>query len=140
MQCRVMRFLKWLMNRAFQKGHWKMPKRSLVSGRRKLTIHGIGSWIRQSRIKARTQQCRLYRNCGDEPVDIITFGSPCTDISVAGKRQGLNAPRSGLFFQAVRIIKEMRCATNGKYPRFAVWENVAGAFFSPPENPSLTKR
>ena len=63
-----------------------------------------------------------------EPVDIITFGSPCTDISSAGKRQGLNAPRSGLFFQAVRIIKEMRCATNGKYPRFAVWENVAGAF------------
>ena len=65
-----------------------------------------------------------------EPVDIITFGSPCTDISSAGKRQGLNAPRSGLFFQAVRIIKEMRCATNGKYPRFAVWENVAGAFSS----------
>ena len=59
-----------------------------------------------------------------EPVDIITFGSPCTDLSVAGKRQGLNAERSGLFFQAVRIIKEMRRATNGKYPRFAVWENV----------------
>lgn len=65
-----------------------------------------------------------------EPVDIITFGSPCTDLSVAGKRQGLNAERSGLFFQAIRIIKEMRCATNGKYPRFAVWENVAGAFSS----------
>ena len=64
------------------------------------------------------------------PVDIITFGSPCTDLSVAGKRAGLNAERSGLFFQAVRIIKEMRCATNGKYPRFAVWENVAGAFSS----------
>lgn len=65
-----------------------------------------------------------------DPVDIITFGSPCTDLSVAGKRQGLNAERSGLFFQAVRIIKEMRCATNGKYPRFAVWENVTGAFSS----------
>ena len=65
-----------------------------------------------------------------EPVDIITFGSPCTDLSIAGKRQGLNAERSGLFFQAVRIIKEMRCATNGRYPRFAVWENVAGAFSS----------
>lgn len=50
-----------------------------------------------------------------EPIDIMTFGSPCTDLSVAGKRQGLNATRSGLFFQAVRIIKEMRCATNGKY-------------------------
>lgn len=65
-----------------------------------------------------------------EPVDIITFGSPCTDLNVAGKRQGLNAARSGLFFQAVRIIKEMRCATNGKYPRFAVWENVTGALSS----------
>ncbi len=65
-----------------------------------------------------------------DPVDIITFGSPCTDLSVAGKRQGLNAERSGLFFQAIRIIKEMRGATNGKYPRFAVWENVTGAFSS----------
>ena len=65
-----------------------------------------------------------------EPVDIITFGSPCTDLSCAGKRLGLNAARSGLFFQAVRIIKEMRCATNGKYPRFAVWENVTGALSS----------
>ena len=65
-----------------------------------------------------------------EPVDIITFGSPCTDLSVAGKRQGLNAERSGLFFQAIRIIKEMRGATNGKYPRFAVWENVTGALSS----------
>lgn len=65
-----------------------------------------------------------------EPVDIITFGLPCTDLSVAGKRQGLNAERSGLFFQAIRIIKEMRGATNGKYPRFAVWENVTGAFSS----------
>ena len=65
-----------------------------------------------------------------DPVDIITFGSPCTDLSVAGKRQGLNAERSGLFFQAIRIIKEMRGATNGKYPKFAVWENVTGAFSS----------
>ena len=65
-----------------------------------------------------------------EPVDIITCGSPCTDLSVAGKRAGLNAERSGLFFQAVRIINEMRCATNGKYPRFAVFENVGGIFSS----------
>lgn len=65
-----------------------------------------------------------------EPVDIITFGSPCTDLSIAGKRAGLNAERSGLFFQAVRVIKEMRCATNGKYPRFIVWENVCGVFSS----------
>ena len=64
------------------------------------------------------------------PVDIITFGSPCQDMSVAGKRVGLEGSRSSLFHEAIRIIKEMRCATNGKYPRFAVWENVAGAFSS----------
>ena len=59
-----------------------------------------------------------------EPVDIITFGSPCQDMSIAGKRSGLEGSRSNLFFQAIRIIKEMREASNGKYPRFAVWENV----------------
>ena len=65
-----------------------------------------------------------------EPVDIITFGSPCQDMSVAGKRDGLNGSRSSLFFEAIRIIKEMRCSTNGRYPRFIVWENVPGAFSS----------
>ena len=73
-----------------------------------------------------------------EPVDIITFGSPCQDLSVAGKRAGLKhqshgdgeTTRSGLFMEAVRIIKEMREKTNGKYPRFALWENVPGAFSS----------
>lgn len=66
-----------------------------------------------------------------EPVDIITFGSPCQDLSVAGKRAGIqDGQRSNLFFEAVRIIKEMRGATNGKYPRYAVWENVPGAFSS----------
>jgi len=65
-----------------------------------------------------------------EPVDIITFGSPCQDLSVAGKRAGLDGERSGLFLEAIRIIREMRDATNGKYPRFAVWENVPGAFSS----------
>ena len=64
------------------------------------------------------------------PVDIITFGSPCQDMSIAGKRTGLDGSRSGLFYQAIRIIKEMRCKSNGKYPRFAVWENVCGAFSS----------
>ena len=63
-------------------------------------------------------------------VDIITFGSPCQDMSIAGKRSGLDGSRSSLFYEAVRIIKEMRCATNGKYPRFCVWENVPGAFSS----------
>lgn len=64
------------------------------------------------------------------PVDVITFGSPCQDLSVAGKRVGLAGERSGLFMEAVRIIKEMREATNGKYPKYAVWENVPGAFSS----------
>lgn len=65
-----------------------------------------------------------------EPVDIITFGSPCQDLSVAGKRAGLDGTRSGLFMEAVRIIREMREATNGQYPTFALWENVPGAFSS----------
>ena len=64
------------------------------------------------------------------PVDIITFGSPCTDMSVAGKRAGLDGEQSVLFYEAIRIIKEMRCKTNGQYPRYAVWENVPGAFSS----------
>lgn len=65
-----------------------------------------------------------------EPVDVITFGSPCQDMSVAGKREGLAGARSGLFMEAVRIIREMRTATGGQYPRFAVWENVPGAYSS----------
>ena len=65
-----------------------------------------------------------------EPVDIITFGSPCQDMSVAGKRDGLDGERSSLFYDAIRIVKEMRCATDGKYPRYIVWENVPGAFSS----------
>jgi DNA (cytosine-5)-methyltransferase 1 len=65
------------------------------------------------------------------PVDLITFGSPCQDLSLAGKRAGLmEGSRSNLFFEATRIIKEMRDATNGQYPRWAIWENVAGAFSS----------
>ena len=65
-----------------------------------------------------------------EPVDIITFGSPCQDMSIAGKRAGLDGSRSNLFYEAIRIVKEMRCATDGKYPRFICWENVLGAFSS----------
>ena len=66
-----------------------------------------------------------------DPVDVITFGSPCQDLSVAGKQLGIHeGERSNLFFEAIRIIREMRGATNGKYPRFAVWENVPGAFSS----------
>jgi DNA (cytosine-5)-methyltransferase 1 len=64
------------------------------------------------------------------PVDCITFGSPCQDLSVAGKRAGLAGERSGLFHEAIRIIKEMRDATAGTFPRYAIWENVAGALSS----------
>ena len=70
------------------------------------------------------------RGAGLEPVDVVTFGSPCQDLSIAGKREGLGGGRSGLFFDAVRIIREMREATDGKYPRWAVWENVPGALSS----------
>ena len=65
-----------------------------------------------------------------EPVDIISFGSPCQNLSVAGKREGLDGDRSSLFYEAIRIVKEMREATNGKYPKYIVWENVPGAFSS----------
>ena len=70
-----------------------------------------------------------------EPVDIVTFGSPCQDLSIAGKREGLKGERSGLFMEAVRIIKEMRHETERRAdepirPRYAVWENVPGAYSS----------
>ena len=73
-------------------------------------------------------------------VDVITGGSPCQDLSVAGKRAGLAGERSGLFMEQVRIIKEMRSRnvqTAGgadkpvRYPRYAIWENVPGALSSP---------
>lgn len=64
------------------------------------------------------------------PVDVVTFGSPCQDLSIAGKRAGMAGERSGLFSEAVRIIREMRYATFGAYPKYAVWENVPGAFSS----------
>lgn len=63
-------------------------------------------------------------------VDIISFGSPCQDLSVAGGQKGLDGARSGLFMEAVRIVREMRKKTNGEYPKYIIWENVAGAFSS----------
>ena len=65
-----------------------------------------------------------------EPVDIISFGSPCQDLSLAGARAGLDGARSGLFYEALRLIGEMRNATINAFPRFAVWENVLGAYSS----------
>ena len=64
------------------------------------------------------------------PVDVIIGGSPCQDLSIAGTRAGLAGARSGLFMEQIRIVKEMRNATNGTRPRFMVWENVPGAFSS----------
>lgn len=90
-------------------------------------------------IRVTTKRLPFMKHYGDiskingaelEPVDIITGGSPCQDMSIAGKRAGLEGERSGLFREQVRIIKEMREKTNGAYPRYMVWENVPGAFSS----------
>ena len=90
-------------------------------------------------IRVTTKRLPFMKHLGDisavdgakiTPVDIITFGSPCTDISVAGRRAGLDGRQSCLFYQAIRIVKETRCATNGRYPRYILWENVQGAFSS----------
>ena len=88
-------------------------------------------------IRVTTKRLSFMKHYGDvsrmdggkiEPVDIITFGSPCQDMSIAGKRAGLGGSRSNLFYEAIRIVKEMRCATDGKYPRYIVWENVPYVF------------
>ena len=65
-----------------------------------------------------------------KPVDCIIFGSPCQDLSVAGKGQGLDGARSGLFHEAIRVIKEMRDATKNEFPKWSIWENVPGALTS----------
>jgi DNA (cytosine-5)-methyltransferase 1 len=90
-------------------------------------------------VRVTTKRLPFIKHYGDvskldgrdmEPVDIITFGSPCQDMSIAGKHEGLDGNRSGLFYQAIRIIREMREKTNGEKPRYIVWENVQGAFSS----------
>lgn len=90
-------------------------------------------------IRVTTKRLPFMKHYGDiskmngaeiEPVDVITGGSPCQDMSIAGKRAGLDGKRSSLFREQIRIIKEMREATNGKYPRYMVWENVPGALSS----------
>ena len=107
-------------------------------------MHGIepvfASEIEPFPIRVTTQRFPNMKHLGSvtdingaeiEPVDVITFGSPCQDLSVAGKQAGIHdGERSNLFFEAIRIIKEMRHATANKFPRFAVWENVPGAFSS----------
>ena len=90
-------------------------------------------------IRVTTKRLPFVKHYGDvskmdgseiEPVDIITFGSPCQNMSIAGNREGLKGSKSSLFYEAIRIIKEMREATNGKYPKYIIWENVPGAFSS----------
>ena len=63
-------------------------------------------------------------------IDVVAWGSPCQDLSVAGKRAGLEGGRSNLFHEGIRIIKELRKETNGQYPRISIWENVVGALNS----------
>lgn len=68
-------------------------------------------------------------------VDCVIGGSPCQDLSLAGKRAGLSGARSGLFIEQIRIVKEMRqrcidLGFNTIKPRFMIWENVPGAFSS----------
>src|SRR5699024_6988759 len=90
-------------------------------------------------IRGTTKRLPFMKHYGDvskmngadvEPVDIITFGSPCQDMSIAGRREGLDGSRYSVFYEAVRIGKERRWKTNGRYPRYIVWENVPGAFSS----------
>ena len=90
-------------------------------------------------IRVTTRRFPSVRHYGDisemnggviEPVDVITFGSPCTDMSLAGKRAGLHGKQSCLFYEAIRIIKEMRRETDGRKPRYIIWENVTGSFSS----------
>ena len=116
-------------------GSGGFPLGGLISGINPLWA----SEIEPFPIRVTTKRLPFMKHYGDvsaidgaklPPVDIITFGSPCQDMSIAGKREGLDGNRSGLFYEAVRIVKEMRCATNGKYPRYIVWENVPGAFSS----------
>lgn len=116
-------------------GSGGFPLGGLISG----IIPVWASEIEPFPIRVTTKRLPQMKHYGDiakmnggeiEPVDIITFGSPCQDMSIAGKRRGLNGDRSSLFYEAIRIIKEMRCKTNGKYPRYIVWENVTGAFSS----------
>ena len=125
----------------------KLTLGSLFSGSGAFELGGLlagirpvwASEIEMFPIRVTTKRLPFVKHYGDvnsirgdevEPVDIITFGSPCQNLSIAGKRAGLDGKQSSLFFQAIRIIKEMRCATDGRYPRFIVWENVPGAFSS----------
>ena len=127
--------------------HNKLTLGSLFDGSGGFPLGGLisgitpiwASEIEPFPIRVTTKRLPFMKHYGDvskmngadvEPVDIITFGSPCQDMSIAGRREGLDGSRSSLFYEAVRIVKEMRCKTNGRYPRYIIWENVPGAFSS----------
>ena len=127
--------------------HDKLTLGSLFDGSGGFPLGGLlsgitpvwASEIEPFPIRVTTKRLPFMKHYGDvsrmdgrkiEPVDIITFGSPCQNMSIAGRREGLDGSRSSLFYEAVRIVKEMRCATDGRYPRYIVWENVPGAFSS----------
>ena len=127
--------------------HDKLTLGSLFDGSGGFPLGGLlsgitpvwASEIEPFPIRVTTKRLPFMKHYGDvsrmdgrkiEPVDIITFGSPCQYMSIAGRREGLDGSRSRLFYEAVRIVKEMRCATDGRYPRYIVWENVPGAFSS----------
>ena len=127
--------------------HDKLTLGSLFDGSGGFPLGGLlsgitpvwASEIEPFPIRVTTKRLPFMKHYGDvsrmdggkiEPVDVITFGSPCQDMSIAGRREGLDGSRSSLFYEAVRIVKEMRCATDGRYPRYIVWENVPGAFSS----------
>lgn len=116
-------------------GSGGFPLGGLISGIEPLWASEIEPFA----IRVTTKRMPFMKHYGDvsklnggelPPVDVVTFGSPCQDMSVAGKRAGLDGERSGLFHEAIRIVKEMRYATDGKQPRYIVWENVPGAFSS----------
>ena len=133
----------------------KLTLGSLFSGSGGFELAGIISgvtpiWASEVEpfcIRVTTKRLPQMKHYGDitkingaeiEPVDIITGGFPCQSVSIAGLRHGVKhtdhgddtTTRSGLFYEMIRIIKEMRCATNGKYPRYIVAENVQGLFSS----------
>lgn len=116
-------------------GSGGFPLAGLISG----VVPVWASEVEPFPIRVTTKRFPQVKRYGDvskmdggkiEPVDIITFGSPCQDMSIAGKREGLRGCRSSLFYEAIRIVKEMREATNGEYPKYIIWENVTGAFSS----------
>ncbi|MDO5546813.1 MAG: DNA cytosine methyltransferase [Eubacteriales bacterium] len=130
--------------------HVKMPPTCVIEGRRcrqrdqyvaQLVVpikrsrlsDELHSWYRVRKIRPTGEEKLVYNLTVDEDNSYVAEGivvHNCQDMSIAGKRSGLDGSRSSLFYEAIRIVKEMRCATNGEKPRFIVWENVPGAFSS----------